>query len=693
MEIPYIVEARKDTGLFNSKIAIWLFLASEVMLFGGLFSAYIFLRLGADFPWPERTLPIVPGLINTAILIASSVTVVFAWAELKLGNWRKFQVYMSITLICAAIFMVIKLSIEYPSKFAHQAIRTSDFAVLEGHVLAPYDGKHKESLGNKLRVGNTEIKLADGVKAQGFTLNANVTRFYDGYYDVILKQVKEKGFKTALYLGEKPNSFIQIGEETFNNETELSLETLHKFRAHFVEARTNNHTLNSGFLTEAWTQFRKERAEGLHPAFEGIRDGLCTEPVNEIQQALIEKNTSKYINSAANFENKARVKLPETVSFSIIGEGVFEFVPAKGNFGGGTSYRPAFQGREVLMSLADKEKYEELAVGKTPIKAREAAELAEIEFKSFKQSVVTILHRDKTEVIGSYKILEPIRDEQGKLKLDDKNEILTQQAGAIKSGIEIAIDQVNLEHFIMRWERDDHSGKLPISAYVGTIEELEDKSIKYKPGAKTYTISIFNEDKTKIDYYTEGHGDAHGEKGDTAQPSINNIWSTHMQWVHWRSKELEEKKLEITDIERYNATWAHIVGYNMVGYDLSTKAKYDEFKKKWPKWYSSMKGADHYNAEWVKAFPHAFINREDIRLESNLTPKWNNYYAIYFTITGLHGLHVIGGAIVLGYYLFFGRKMFESNPEWLANRVEVGGLFWHFVDLVWIFAFPIFYLM
>ena len=40
-----------------------------------------------------------------------------------------------------------------------------------------------------------------------------------------------------------------------------------------------------------------------------------------------------------------------------------------------------------------------------------------------------------------------------------------------------------------------------------------------------------------------------------------------------------------------------------------------------------------------------------------------------------------------------GRKMYDSNPDWLANRVEVGGLFWHFVDLVWIFLFPILYLM
>src|SRR5688572_8376222 len=104
MEIPYIFTPRKDTGLVNSKIAIWLFLASEVMLFGGFFSAYIFLRLGADYPWPERTLPVLPGLINTFVLIGSSVTVIFAWMSLKLRKWRQFQFFMAITVVCAGIF-------------------------------------------------------------------------------------------------------------------------------------------------------------------------------------------------------------------------------------------------------------------------------------------------------------------------------------------------------------------------------------------------------------------------------------------------------------------------------------------------------------------------------------------------------------------------------------------------------------
>ena len=49
--------------------------------------------------------------------------------------------------------------------------------------------------------------------------------------------------------------------------------------------------------------------------------------------------------------------------------------------------------------------------------------------------------------------------------------------------------------------------------------------------------------------------------------------------------------------------------------------------------------------------------------------------------------------IVLGHFFFFGRRIYDTNPEHLANRVEVGGLFWHFVDLVWIFLFPVFYLL
>ena len=67
---------------------------------------------------------------------------------------------------------------------------------------------------------------------------------------------------------------------------------------------------------------------------------------------------------------------------------------------------------------------------------------------------------------------------------------------------------------------------------------------------------------------------------------------------------------------------------------------------------------------------------------------------IYFTLTGLHVLHIIGGLVVLIYlWTRQADKMWEENPDLLANRVEVTGLYWHFVDLVWIFLFPILYLL
>jgi len=120
MEIPYTVTARPDTGLWNAKVGIWLFLASEVMLFGGLFSAYVFLRLdAAPGLWPHGLLNVPVGTMNTAILIASSVTVVMAWASLKMRQFKRYQIYMAITIVCGILFLVVKLAYEWPQKFEH----------------------------------------------------------------------------------------------------------------------------------------------------------------------------------------------------------------------------------------------------------------------------------------------------------------------------------------------------------------------------------------------------------------------------------------------------------------------------------------------------------------------------------------------------------------------------------------------
>ena len=140
MEIPYTVSARRDTGLWNAKVGIWLFLASEVMLFGGLFSAYIFLRLDAGpGEWPHGLLNVPVGTMNTAILIASSVTVVLAWAALKMRDLTRYKIYMTLTILCGVIFLVVKLSYEWPQKFDHFGAFIKEDAL----------GKYEQYLGNK----------------------------------------------------------------------------------------------------------------------------------------------------------------------------------------------------------------------------------------------------------------------------------------------------------------------------------------------------------------------------------------------------------------------------------------------------------------------------------------------------------------------------------------------------------------
>ena len=74
-------------------------------------------------------------------------------------------------------------------------------------------------------------------------------------------------------------------------------------------------------------------------------------------------------------------------------------------------------------------------------------------------------------------------------------------------------------------------------------------------------------------------------------------------------------------------------------------------------------------------------------------PSTSTYLAIYFTMTGLHALHIVGGVIVNTYLLLPGSKMWKTNKEQFTNRVEAAGLYWHFVDLVWIFLFPVLYLL
>ena len=73
---------------------------------------------------------------------------------------------------------------------------------------------------------------------------------------------------------------------------------------------------------------------------------------------------------------------------------------------------------------------------------------------------------------------------------------------------------------------------------------------------------------------------------------------------------------------------------------------------------------------------------------AGFTPATGIFWSFYYAMTGLHALHVLGGVFVNGVVLAT-EGVRVGNP----HRVELAGLYWHFVDVVWIFLFPLLYLV
>lgn len=443
MEIPYTVKARPDTGLWNAKIAIWLFLASEVMLFGGLFSAYIFLRVASDTPWPTHVLDVKAGFANTLILIFSSITVLQAWLSLKMRNYGRYQLFMVMTLLCAAVFMFIKAN-EYKAKFHHYGIKLQDDSIVEGHF--------KDDAYN--------IKFGDVTK---ITLNSKSDQY-------------------------------GLMHMTFTNP-------------------------------------------GADDKFLSYLEGGATPQVKNAKGEVVSLNKSYIAAFVADSRKKAKIQEDETGATVAIKE---EFTTAQ------------------PLSFSIPAKY---ITSYTPTGA---------------------VLKDGTVLAGKL--------------VDDSMHFVP--------------DLLDLRRLIPSSERNLESAFKTVEASV--------------------IWGVVGQDKKEL-------------------------------FLKHKASVLEEVAKSGKEA-------------NMKDSDF-------------------LRGAFTLKLPHDSAHSHVVIKKQDVAFYSNFTPKYHNYYAIYFAITSLHGLHIIGGAIVLAYFLIFDKKIYQKDPEHLANRVEVGGLFWHFVDVVWMIVFPVLYLM
>ena len=113
--IPYTTARRADSGVNNVTLGIWLFLASEVMLFGALFSCYALIRTAAT-TWPRGSdvLNLTIGGINTAILLALTVAAFRA----RHRDVRIARTLFAVASLLAIAFLVLK-GVEYRAEISH----------------------------------------------------------------------------------------------------------------------------------------------------------------------------------------------------------------------------------------------------------------------------------------------------------------------------------------------------------------------------------------------------------------------------------------------------------------------------------------------------------------------------------------------------------------------------------------------
>lgn len=542
MEIPYTVKNRPDTGLYNAKVGIWLFLASEVMLFGGLFSAYVFLRIGADFEWPFHDLHVVPGFINTMVLIASSVSVVAAWAALKARRYGWYKINMTITLLAAVVFMCLK-SYEYYQKFTHYSITLTDGTIIEGHVV--HADEHTN--GDEIAFG--------GVKQINLSLATSNTKFLpelrvhegEAHYKLSTAPVAGKAWNT--FLGKDKAKDVTITPE---------------WLAELKSAR--------GTVATAQRKLATVQAEiaGYEAKKQPVPAGL-TEKAQKLKTEFDKVAADNPLSADAT----VTIDLPAPLQFMFADSRVANHISA-----GPENYAKKQQDGTLLIKL-----------------------------------------KDGTSMVGT----------------------------EVADNIHFHVDRI-----------DTRKSKDPENALIWNYTEQTPalKELKLKE-------AFLKNREARIAHFKKKYAEGHPDRAENADKDEDCRRDAYRLSFAEKPRDLPISEVNLEDID--NSKFA-------LTEDQAALLINKEHK--------------HGTTPYTIAVPRA-----DKRFFSNFSPSLNPFYAIYFLMTGLHGLHVIGGALVLAWFLFTGRKMYETDPEHLANRVEVGGLFWHFVDLVWIFLFPLYYLM
>jgi cytochrome c oxidase subunit 3 len=167
-----------------AKLGIWTFLATEVLLFGGLFTAFIVFRLKypqlfrADFVHLNRVL----GAVNTVVLICSSLTVALGIAAIRKGKQGLLRLFLGLTIVLAAAFLVVKY-FEWTEKFAHGLFPSTDVFFSLYFMMTGLHGLHV--LGGMLVLGTMLLLAGRGKFSEHYYTPVEISGLYWHFVDLV----------------------------------------------------------------------------------------------------------------------------------------------------------------------------------------------------------------------------------------------------------------------------------------------------------------------------------------------------------------------------------------------------------------------------------------------------------------------------------------------------------------------------
>ncbi len=154
----------------SAKLGMWLFLATEILLFGGLFCAYAVYRGNHPeiFIWAHVHLDKILGGINTVVLLCSSLTMAWAVRASQLGQQKLLRVLLALTILGGFGFMGIKY-VEYKAKWEHGLLWARSYDYHAEHAEHAADTEHAEHAADTEHAAETHDEAATPAPAAAGT--------------------------------------------------------------------------------------------------------------------------------------------------------------------------------------------------------------------------------------------------------------------------------------------------------------------------------------------------------------------------------------------------------------------------------------------------------------------------------------------------------------------------------------------